>query len=71
MTCSKTGLPWFDIMFMKQLPKAAALPVATVQETKRRIQGKRWDINFQYIFFTESDQVVSLFSILLFIKTKQ
>ena len=42
-------------MLLENLPKSASLPVATSQEAKRRIQSGSWD--FDYIFFTESDQV--------------
>jgi hypothetical protein len=42
-------------MLLENLPKSASLPVATSQETKRRIREGIWD--FDYIFYTESDQV--------------
>jgi hypothetical protein len=48
-------LPFYDVMLLENLPKSASLPVATSQETKRRIQSGFWD--FDYIFYTESDQV--------------
>jgi hypothetical protein len=50
-----SGLPFFDVMLLENLPKSASLPVATSQETKRRIREGIWD--FDYIFYTESDQV--------------
>jgi hypothetical protein len=50
-----SGLPFYDVMLMENLPKSASLPVSTVQETKRRITSGIWD--FDYMFFTESDQV--------------
>jgi hypothetical protein len=47
-------------MLLENLPKSASLPVATSQEAKRRIQTGVWD--FDYIFYTESDQVSSLWN---------
>jgi hypothetical protein len=49
------NLPFYDVMLMENLPKSASIPVSTVQQTKLRIQNGTWD--FDYIFFTESDQV--------------
>jgi hypothetical protein len=40
---------------MTDLPKSASLPVATVQASKARFMDGTWD--FDYLFFTESDQV--------------
>ncbi len=55
--CSNiSGLPFYDVMLLPDLPKSASLPVATVQETKRRIVNGTWG-HFEYVFFTESDQV--------------
>jgi hypothetical protein len=53
-----SGLPFYDVVLLKNLPKNAALPVATVQETKARIVDGRWD--FDYIYFTESDQILMM-----------
>lgn len=53
-----SGLPFYDVMLLTDLPKNAALPVATVQNTKARIANGTWD--FDYIFFTESDQILLL-----------
>ena len=53
-----SGLPFYDVMLLTNLPKNAALPVATVQNTKARIANGTWD--FDYIFFTESDQILML-----------
>ena len=50
-----SGLPFFDVILMDNLPKSASLPVSTVQQAKLRIRNKIWD--FDYVFFTESDQV--------------
>jgi hypothetical protein len=50
-----SGLPFYDVMLIEGLPKSASLPVATVQQTKARLMDGRWD--FDYIYFTESDQV--------------
>lgn len=52
---NESGLPFFDVMLIENLPKSASLPVATVQQTKARILDGRWD--FDFIYFTESDQV--------------
>jgi hypothetical protein len=51
-------LPFYDVMLLDNLPKSASLPVATVQETKRRISNGNWD--FDYVFFTESDQILMM-----------
>jgi hypothetical protein len=51
-----SGLPFFDVLLLENLPKSASLPVATVQQTKERIRTGVW--TFDYIFFTESDQVL-------------
>lgn len=51
-----SGLPFYDVMLLENMPKSASIPVATVQETKRRIFNGTWS-NFDYVFFTESDQV--------------
>lgn len=53
-----SGLPFYDILLLENLPKSASLPVATTQETKRRLQSGKW--TFDYVFFTESDQVSCL-----------
>jgi hypothetical protein len=45
-------------VLIKDLPKNAALPVATVKAAKERIQDGRWD--FDYVYFTESDQILVL-----------
>lgn len=50
-------------MLLRDLPKSASLPVATVQETKRRIVNGTWG-HFDYVFFTESDQVLTVGCIL-------
>ena len=51
----KSGLPLYDVIFAKGLPKVASLPVATSQLVRSRILNGSYD--FDYIFFTESDQV--------------
>jgi hypothetical protein len=40
---------------MENLPKSASLPVATVQAVKRNFISRKYD--FDYMYFTESDQV--------------
>lgn len=51
-----SGLPFWDVVLIKDLPKNAALPVATVKAAKERLQDGRWD--FDYVYFTESDQIL-------------
>lgn len=52
----ESGLPFLDVFLMQGLPKGASLPVATTQETKRRlISGK---LDFDYVFYTESDHIL-------------
>jgi hypothetical protein len=51
-----SGLPWYDVVLLKNLPKSASLPVATVQQTKQRLIDGTWD--FDFVFFTESDQLL-------------
>ena len=49
-------LPFFDVVLLKDLPKSASLPIASVKTTKLKLStGER---NFDYIFYTESDQVL-------------
>lgn len=52
---TQSELPFYDVVLAPNLPKSASLPVATVQLTKQRILTGVW--NFDYVFFTESDQV--------------
>ncbi len=52
----ESGLPFYDIILLPNLPKSAGLPVGTTQQTKLRLQDGRWD--FDYVFFTESDQIL-------------
>ena len=58
--------PIFDVIYLNNLPKSAALPVATLNEAKFRLSrkapssinpSKKWDFN--YVYFTESDQVIT------------
>lgn len=60
-----SGLPFWDVILLEGLPKSASLPVATVQITKAMILNGTWG-QFDYVFFTESDQV-SLIPIFLFL----
>eukprot|EP01039_Chlorochromonas_danica_P005866 gene5867-6459_t len=53
-----SGLPLYDILLIEGLPKSASLPVATVQTAKEKIINGSW--NFDYIFFTESDQILMM-----------
>jgi len=54
----ESGLPFFDVIFAKGLPKVASLPVATSQLVRSRIINGTYD--FDYIYFTESDQILLL-----------
>jgi hypothetical protein len=49
-------LPFSEIILLRNLPTLSSLPVASVQYTKERLADGRW--NFDYIFFTESDQLL-------------
>ena len=53
-----SGLPFWDVILIENLPKSASLPVATVQQAKARMQDGRWD--FDYVYFTESDQILMM-----------
>lgn len=52
----ESGLPFYDIILIDDLPKSAGLPVGTTQQVKKRLQSGVYD--FDYIFFTESDQIL-------------
>lgn len=51
----ESGLPFYDVILAKELPKVASLPVATSQLVRARLLNGTYD--FDYIYFTESDQV--------------
>jgi hypothetical protein len=53
----ESGLPFFDVIYMDDLPKPASLPVATSLEVKRRVINGSYGYDFDYFYFTESDQV--------------
>ena len=52
----ESGLPFYDIILIDNLPKSAGLPVGTTQQVKKRLQSGAYD--FDYIMFTESDQIL-------------
>jgi len=54
-----SGLPWYDVMVLGDLPNSQSLPVATVQVTRNRILTGEWK-HFDFIYFTESDQVLMM-----------
>lgn len=55
--CKKeSGLPFYDVILLENLPKGASLPVATTQRTKQLLLSGEWP--FDYVFFTESDQIL-------------
>jgi len=51
-----SGLPFYDVILMARLPKSAGLPVGLTQQVKQRLADGRYD--FDYVFFTESDQIL-------------
>lgn len=55
-----SGLPFFDVLLLENLPKSASLPVATIQQTKARLMDGRWSSLFDYVYFTESDQILMM-----------
>ena len=52
----ESGMPFYDVILLENLPKSASLPVATTQQVKQRLVSGKWD--FDYVFFTESDQIL-------------
>jgi hypothetical protein len=52
----ESGLPFYDILLLPNLPKSAGLPVGTTQRTKAKLASGEWP--FEYVFFTESDQIL-------------
>lgn len=52
----RSGLPFYDVINMPPLPKSAGLPVGLTQQVKARLVDGRY--SFDYIFFTESDQIL-------------
>ncbi len=52
----ESGLPFYDVLLLDNLPKSAGLPVGTTQKVKQKLVNNEWD--FKYIFFTESDQIL-------------
>lgn len=57
---NESGLPFFEIVLLKDLPKHAALPFATTVEINQRLNRADgvWKDLFDYVFFTESDQLL-------------
>jgi hypothetical protein len=51
----ESGLPFYDVILNPDLPRGSSNPVSTVQQVKKRFQSGEYD--FDYMFFTESDQV--------------
>ncbi len=52
----ESGLPFYDMILVENLPKSAGLPVGLTQQIKKRLVSGEYD--FEYIFFTESDQIL-------------
>ena len=53
----------FEVLLIPDLPKSASLPVATVQAAQSKFLKNEWD--FEYMYFTESDQVCMCLHLLL------
>jgi hypothetical protein len=54
-----SGLPFFDMLLLENLPKSAGLPVGSMQRTKYLLQHDPiWSTSFDFVFFTESDQIL-------------
>lgn len=53
---NESGLPFYDVILNKDLPRGSSNPVSTVQQVKKRFQSGEY--NFDYMFFTESDQIL-------------
>mmetsp|Transcript_33496 Transcript_33496/g.56183 ORF Transcript_33496/g.56183 Transcript_33496/m.56183 type:complete len:228 (-) Transcript_33496:1526-2209(-) len=53
---TSSGLPFAEVIWLKDLPTMKGLPVATGREVKRRFITGEWD--FKYFFYSESDQVL-------------
>ena len=51
------GLPWYDVL-LNTLPRASVLGIATVIYSQRAFAERGWDKDFDYIFYTESDQIL-------------
>jgi len=54
----KSGLPFFEVVLIAGLANPKLLGVATVLEMQRKFQSQEWA--FDYMYFTESDQVLHL-----------
>lgn len=52
----QSGMPWYDVVLLENLPKSASLPMASVQLTRRMLLSNTWD--FDYVYYTESDQIL-------------
>ena len=59
-----SGLPFLDIIVLHHLPKYASLPVGSVQTIQNLLKNGSWD--FDYVFFTESDQILVLRSLVTY-----
>lgn len=55
---TKSGLPFYDVIFARGLPKVASLPIATSRLVRQRLLNGTYD--FDYVYFTESDQILLL-----------
>lgn len=51
-----SGLPFYDVLLLENLPKSAGLPVGSTQILRQRLIDKVYD--FDYVFYTESDQIL-------------
>lgn len=53
---NSSGLPFYDVLLLNNLPKSAGLPVGSTQMLRQRLIDGTYD--FDYIFYTESDQIL-------------
>ena len=56
----ESGLPFRDVVLVRGLEKGEQLPIATLLEVQRRFRTNHdgWRDRFDWIYYTESDQVL-------------
>ena len=57
---TQSNLPFYDVILIGNLANPKFLGVASVLEMQRRFQTGEWSSKFDYIYYTESDQVLHL-----------
>jgi len=56
----QSGLPIFDVIRLRDLPKPSSTGVFTVHQIQQRLQyDPRWS-RFEHVFYTEADQILHL-----------